>query len=199
MSVMSLLHTKPFSGHEIDKTVKKLLGSKVATQAEIDEALKSHPANPANIVNATSTTTPPAAVPLATPAPSATPANVSATQSATQSAVPTAQPAAQSDPKAEILRKLAAKEISIEIASAMLTAIESKQPTGIYCKVSEKGGFSVYGINNRMPVTLYAEQWERLLAQAEVIRDCIAKNVNHPAVKANRDVYAAKKAGSKKS
>ncbi len=30
------------------------------------------------------------------------------------------------------------------------------------CKVSEKGGLSVYGLQ-RMPVTLYVEQWDRLL------------------------------------
>ena len=34
---------------------------------------------------------------------------------------------------------------------------------GLYCKVSEKGALSVYGLQ-RMPVTLYIEQWNRLLA-----------------------------------
>ncbi len=33
---------------------------------------------------------------------------------------------------------------------------------GLYCKVSPKGGVSVYGLQ-RMPVTLYVEQWHRLL------------------------------------
>ena len=33
-------------------------------------------------------------------------------------------------------------------------------------KVGDKGGVSVYGLNSRFPVTLYAEQWERLLAKA---------------------------------
>ena len=32
----------------------------------------------------------------------------------------------------------------------------------LYCKVSEKGALSVYGLQ-RMPVTLYVEQWNRLL------------------------------------
>lgn len=31
-------------------------------------------------------------------------------------------------------------------------------------KVGEKGGVSVYGLNARFPVTLYAEQWTRLIA-----------------------------------
>ena len=39
----------------------------------------------------------------------------------------------------------------------------------LYCKVSEKGAISVYGLQ-RMPVTLYVEQWERLnLFMPEVV------------------------------
>ena len=40
------------------------------------------------------------------------------------------------------------------------------------CKESEKHAVSVYGLQ-RMPVTLYAEQWERLLGFAEEIRGFI--------------------------
>ncbi len=36
-------------------------------------------------------------------------------------------------------------------------------------KVSEKGGVSVYGLG-RFPVTLYAEQWEKLLDVADDLR-----------------------------
>ena len=42
-------------------------------------------------------------------------------------------------------------------------------------KVSEKGAVSVYGMG-RFPVTLYREQWEKLLAQAPKIRDFINAN-----------------------
>lgn len=35
----------------------------------------------------------------------------------------------------------------------------------VRCKVSEKGALSLYGLQ-RLPVTLYAEQWERLLSDA---------------------------------
>ena len=42
-------------------------------------------------------------------------------------------------------------------------------------KVSEKGGVSVYGLG-RFPVTLYYEQWIRLLDQAEQIRDFMEAN-----------------------
>jgi len=42
-------------------------------------------------------------------------------------------------------------------------------------KVSEKGGLSVYGLG-RFPVTLYKEQWIRLLAMADEIRTFIREN-----------------------
>ncbi len=42
-------------------------------------------------------------------------------------------------------------------------------------KVSEKGGVSVYGLG-RFPVTLYYEQWVRLLDHAEQIRGFLEEN-----------------------
>ena len=42
-------------------------------------------------------------------------------------------------------------------------------------KVSEKGALSVYGMG-RFPVTLYREQWEKLLSMADQIREFIAQN-----------------------
>jgi len=42
-------------------------------------------------------------------------------------------------------------------------------------KVSEKGALSVYGMG-RFPVTLYKEQWLRLLTMAEEIKAFIAAN-----------------------
>jgi hypothetical protein len=42
-------------------------------------------------------------------------------------------------------------------------------------KVSEKGALSVYGLG-RFPVTLYREQWEKLLAMADEIRKFIHDN-----------------------
>lgn len=46
---------------------------------------------------------------------------------------------------------------------------------GISLKVSEKGGLSVYGLG-RFPVTLYKEQWTKLLDMADDIRSFIASN-----------------------
>jgi hypothetical protein len=46
---------------------------------------------------------------------------------------------------------------------------------GVSLKVSEKGGVSVYGLG-RFPVTLYKEQWTKLLDMAAEIRDFIKEN-----------------------
>jgi hypothetical protein len=42
-------------------------------------------------------------------------------------------------------------------------------------KVSEKGALSLYGMG-RFPVTLYREQWEKLLGMADEIRIFIREN-----------------------
>ncbi len=73
--------------------------------------------------------------------------------------------------KDEILAKLAAGEINTEEASRLLDELEPRKGS-LYCKVSEKGAVSVYGLQ-RMPVTLYMEQWEKLLDFAENIRQFI--------------------------
>lgn len=44
---------------------------------------------------------------------------------------------------------------------------------GISMKVSEKGGLSVYGLG-RFPITLYQEQWTKLLDMSDDIRAFIA-------------------------
>ena len=47
--------------------------------------------------------------------------------------------------------------------------------TGIRMKVSEKGAVSIYGMG-RFPVTLYKEQWLKLLDMSSDIRNFIAEN-----------------------
>jgi hypothetical protein len=42
-------------------------------------------------------------------------------------------------------------------------------------RVSEKGAVSVYGLG-RFPVTLYQEQWDKLLAQVDDLRSFIEAN-----------------------
>lgn len=46
---------------------------------------------------------------------------------------------------------------------------------GVSMKVSEKGGLSVYGMG-RFPITLYKEQWLKLLDLSEEIRAFISAN-----------------------
>jgi hypothetical protein len=54
-------------------------------------------------------------------------------------------------------------------------ALKDKSRRSIHLKVSEKGGVSVYGLG-RFPVTLYKEQWDRLLGVADEIREFIRSN-----------------------
>jgi len=54
-------------------------------------------------------------------------------------------------------------------------ALKSRTSRGVSMKVSEKGGVSIYGLG-RFPVTLYKEQWTKLLAMADDIRAFIKEN-----------------------
>ena len=53
--------------------------------------------------------------------------------------------------------------------------LKNRQTRGVSLKVSEKGGVSVYGLG-RFPVTLYKEQWRRLLDMADEIRAFIREH-----------------------
>jgi len=55
------------------------------------------------------------------------------------------------------------------------TALKKGAATGITMKVSEKGAVSIYGMG-RIPVTLYKEQWLKLLAMSDDIRTFIVAN-----------------------
>ena len=54
-------------------------------------------------------------------------------------------------------------------------ALKKGSSAGLRLKVSEKGAVSVYGMG-RFPVTLYKEQWLKLLDMADEIRAFIAAN-----------------------
>jgi len=57
--------------------------------------------------------------------------------------------------------------------------LKARRSTGeVTLRVSEKGAVSVYGLG-RFPVTLYQEQWEKLLRHVEQIREFIAENRDH--------------------
>lgn len=50
-------------------------------------------------------------------------------------------------------------------------------PKKIYFKVGEKGGVSVYGLN-RFPVTLYKEQWERVIEHIDELKQFLEDNAH---------------------
>ena len=71
---------------------------------------------------------------------------------------------AEEDLKAEVARLQAENE-----------RLKNQRGRAVSLKVSEKGGVSVYGLG-RFPVTLYKEQWSKLLDMAEDIRAFIREN-----------------------
>jgi hypothetical protein len=54
-------------------------------------------------------------------------------------------------------------------------ALKKGAASGVRMKVSEKGGVSIYGLG-RFPVTLYKEQWIKLLDMSADIRAFIIAN-----------------------
>ena len=54
-------------------------------------------------------------------------------------------------------------------------ALKQRKSGQLYLKVSEKGGVSVYGLG-RFPVTLYKEQWKRLLDFTDEMRAFLQEN-----------------------
>jgi hypothetical protein len=54
-------------------------------------------------------------------------------------------------------------------------SLKQKGSRAVSLKVSEKGGLSVYGLG-RFPVTLYKEQWSKLLDMADEIRTFMKEN-----------------------
>ena len=65
---------------------------------------------------------------------------------------------------------------------ALKAQVAAKAQAKLSFKVSEKGAVSVYG-NGRFPTTLYAEQWDRLLAVADDLKAFIKANRSKLAVK----------------
>jgi hypothetical protein len=70
-------------------------------------------------------------------------------------------------------------EPTYEELKARLENLEKQQGTrrtgSLEFKVGEKGGVSVYGLG-RFPVTLYYEQWNRLLDTADKLRAFLEEN-----------------------
>lgn len=63
----------------------------------------------------------------------------------------------------------------LEAENRALKEQTERKPGQLRLKVSEKGGLSLYGLG-RFPVTLYKEQWARLLDYAEEIKSFLKEN-----------------------
>ena len=68
-----------------------------------------------------------------------------------------------------------AMQAELERLKAENEALKRRTDKGTSLKVSEKGGVSVYGLG-RFPVTLYKEQWLKLLDMANDIRAFLKDN-----------------------
>lgn len=66
-------------------------------------------------------------------------------------------------------------KLEIEKLRKENTALKKTSTDGISLKVSQKGAVSVYGMG-RFPVTLYKEQWLKLLDKETEIREFIKAN-----------------------
>ena len=66
-------------------------------------------------------------------------------------------------------------ELKAKVAELEKQAQGGRKRGAIDFKVSEKGGVSVYGLG-RFPVTLYYEQWIRLLDHADQIKAFMEEN-----------------------
>ena len=73
---------------------------------------------------------------------------------------------AESEPtKEELLKRIAQLE----------QEVHGRKPATLEFRVSEKGAVSVYGLG-RFPVTLYYEQWSRLLDRSDDLKSFMEEN-----------------------
>lgn len=82
-----------------------------------------------------------------------------------------------SNPSSEIANELA----RLRAENEALKAKDAKRQT-LTMKVSEKGAMSLYGMG-RFPISLYAQQWERIFTAQEEIKAFLAANKGKLAVK----------------
>jgi hypothetical protein len=68
-----------------------------------------------------------------------------------------------------------ALQAEVERLRAENEALKARSTKSVSIKVSEKGGVSVYGLG-RFPVTLYKEQWAKLLDMADDLRAFIKEH-----------------------
>ena len=74
-------------------------------------------------------------------------------------------------------------KMELERLRAENEALKKSSSKGLSLRVSQKGALSVYGLG-RFPVTLYKEQWLRLLDMTEEIQTFIKQNESQLSTKA---------------
>ncbi len=77
----------------------------------------------------------------------------------------------------QLMEMVQQQQAAMTLLQAQLAA-----KTTLTLKVSERGAVSLYGMG-RFPVTLYAQQWERVLDAADQIRQFVADNKARLSVK----------------
>lgn len=82
-----------------------------------------------------------------------------------------------------ILPDLAAMQAQIEALKAELEAAKASKASKLTYKVGEKGNVCVYGLG-RFPTSLYASQWERIIADIDNLKAFIDANRPRLATKA---------------
>jgi hypothetical protein len=80
----------------------------------------------------------------------------------------------------ELLRRIAELE----------QQLQGRKPTALEFRVSDKGAVSVYRLG-RFPVTLYYEQWVRLLDHAEELRAFLEANKSKLKLKGQAETAGA--------
>lgn len=83
---------------------------------------------------------------------------------------------------AEMMAYLRTKLDALEKENERLRARKTRD---VQCEIGSKGGLVIKGLNNsRFPVTLYLDQWERLVQNLDTIQEF---------VESNRDAFATKR------
>ena len=77
-------------------------------------------------------------------------------------------------------QRIAQLEAMLAASQAETLAAKARAATrsqrSLSAKVSQKGAVSVYGLNARFPVTLYAQQWAKLEAFMPELKAFLAEN-----------------------
>ena len=77
-------------------------------------------------------------------------------------------------------------QAELERLRAENAALKGRATRGVNLKVSEKGAVSIYGLG-RFPVTLYKEQWAKLLDMADDIRAFISEHETELKIKEQKE------------